>query len=41
MSEVHGHETPEQKTMTSISHRKEKEVKEHKGTTNRVDSVLK
>lgn len=41
MSEVHGHETPEQKTLTSIAHHKEMEVKEHKGTTNQVDSVLK
>ncbi|XP_056874760.1 filaggrin-2 isoform X4 [Takifugu flavidus] len=30
MSEVHGYETPEQKTLTSIAHREEKEVKEHK-----------
>lgn len=41
MSEVHGHETPEQKTLTSVAHREEKEVMEHKGTTNQVDSVLK
>lgn len=40
MSEVHGHETPELQTLTSIEHREEKEEKAHKGTTNRVDSVL-
>lgn len=43
MSEVHRHENPDQRILTSIEHREEKEEKEeHKGTTNpRVDSVLK
>lgn len=34
MSEVHRHETPDQRILTSIEHHGEKEEKEeHKGTT--------